>query len=432
MLPPCVYQMPSGARSRPSLDATRTSRPPPTAAVAPATTRTKTPPSTKSFTKMLKTSVQGTLRAAGLAGPTTSTTTTTSRPKQSPASNHEDQRTLRPTAAATAATAATVTPTATAKPTNGGGGNNKKRDESRTARGLRKLEGGMNYVRSRRITLTLRPSQPQQPPPSAITTMHNDTDADADADIEANGDPAMTMVSPSPHLRNPSMSSPDLLLSSSATTTRPSAIRTRSNQQQQQQQQHQQRRQQHQPPRPPRDSSQPQPISRPRPLIPASISSTSLVHGPDTPSRNKQPHSPTRKVSIPISVPIMRNPSASASTSHLPQSKSSPYGIYPTHHRNTSSTSLLSSPYRESIRKASSLLVRELLKPPQGVKPRDWEHIEFRLRTLVRLERIWGKSGATSSSTALATSSTIGMGGSEDRERRIFCESVRDGYVLCM
>ena len=127
---------------------------------------------------------------------------------------------------------------------------------------------------------------------------------------------------------------------------------------------------------------------------------------------------------------MMRIPSASASTSHLPHS--SPYGIYPTHHRNASSTSLLSSPYRESIRKASSLLVRELLRPPQGVKPRDWEHIEFRLRSLVRLERIWGKSGATASSTALATSSTIGMGGSEDRERRIFCESVRDGYVLCM
>jgi hypothetical protein len=101
--------------------------------------------STKLFTKMLKTSAQGTLRAATLTGPTTSTTTT-SRPKQSLASDNEDnedQRALRPAAAA-AATTITITFTAT----NDASGNNKKRDESRTACSLRKLEGSMNYVRS--------------------------------------------------------------------------------------------------------------------------------------------------------------------------------------------------------------------------------------------------------------------------------------------
>ena len=426
MITSTLYQMPSCAPTRPSLDATSTSRPPSSA--APATT-----PPTKSFTKMLKTSVQGTLRAAGLTGTTTSTTSH-SRPRESSASNNEDQRTLRP-AAATAAAAAAATATAT--------GGNKKRDESRTARGLRRLEGGMNFVRNRRITLTLRTSQPQtaatpQQPPyastSSITIMHNDTDTDANANADA---ATMIGLNPfvSPSLHNASMSSPDLLIS----TSRPAAIRTRPNQQHQHQHQHQQHQQQKPLPRQhQRRESQPQSISRPRPLIPASVSSTSLVHGPDTPTRrNKQPQSPTRKTTHSHSPPplsplhsMMRIPSASASTSHLPHS--SPYGIYPTHHRNASSTSLLSSPYRESIRKASSLLVRELLRPPQGVKPRDWEHIEFRLRSLVRLERIWGKSGATASSTALATSSTIGMGGSEDRERRIFCESVRDGYVLCM
>jgi hypothetical protein len=101
----------------------------------------------KLFTKMLKTSAQGTLRAATLAGPTTSTTTT-SRPKQSPASDNEDnedQHALRPAAAAAAA-ATTITVTFTA--TNGASGNNKKWDELQTACGLRKLEGGMNYVHS--------------------------------------------------------------------------------------------------------------------------------------------------------------------------------------------------------------------------------------------------------------------------------------------
>ena len=453
VIPSSVYQMPSRAPSRPSLDAAPTSRHrhPSSPAPAPAPTPTPTPvtttPPTKSFTKMLKTSVQGTLRAAGFAGTTGSSTpqprpTESPSPSPSPAPNEDpDQRTLRPAAAASASASAASNVSAdpagadadadvdvdAANTTD----KDKKRDESRTARGLRKLGGGMSFIRTRRTTLTLRtttsqpqtavtPQQPSSPPPCtstpSIPIMSNDTNTDTDPDA------------------HPSMSSPDLLIS----TTTTADTRTRPHQQQKQQKQHQQqpppRQQRQQQQQRPRRESQPQPISRPRPLIPASTSTTSLVHGPDTPtrpssSRNK-PQTPTRKPAH--SPPPIRIPSASASTSHLPQYSSYGYGLSPTHHRNTSSTSLLSSPYRESIRKASSLLVRELTRPPQGVKPRDWEHVEFRLRTLVRLERIWGKSGAASSSTALPSSSTIGMGGSEDRERRIFCESVRDGYVLCM
>ena len=143
------------------------------------------------------------------------------------------------------------------------------------------------------------------------------------------------------------------------------------------------------------------PISRPRPPISASSSSTSLPYGPDMPTR--------------------RNPS----------SRRHPvYQASPAHYRNTSSTCLLSTS-RESIRKASSLLAWELVIPIQGMNYRDWDYVNIRLHSLVHLGRVRGKTGAGGSSTASATPST--MGGSEDREeRRLFCATVRDGYVLCM
>jgi hypothetical protein len=49
---------------------------------------------------------------------------------------------------------------------------------------------------------------------------------------------------------------------------------------------------------------------------------------------------------------------------------------------------------------------------------------------LSRLERIWGKSGGGGSSTTAVNSGST-LGGGEERERRLFCETVRDGYVLC-
>ena len=390
--------MPPAAPSRASLDASRNansdrSGAPASSSAFVSAARAATPP-TKSFTKMLKSSVHGTLRAAGLTGTTTTTTTPT---------RNNDERTPR----------ASTTD-----------------KESRTARGFRKLEDGINFVRTRRISL-LRPSQPQpqpqpQPPTSPGVIINDDA-----------GIGWAPFVSPS--LRKASMSSPDLSTPATPRTTQ----HTRSQQQQQQQQQqHAPRQQQQRPPPISTRARDPQSISRPRPLIPASISSTSLPRSPDTPTRRNPsrnpPQTPTRRAAHsppPASaITIMRLPSASASTSQLPQSSpSSPrhpvYPASPAHYRNTSSASLISSPYRESIRKASSLLVRELARPPQGIKPRDWEDVDIRLRSLVRLERVWGKSGG-GSSTALATSST--MGGSEDRERRLFCETVRDGYVLCM
>lgn len=105
---------------------------------------------------------------------------------------------------------------------------------------------------------------------------------------------------------------------------------------------------------------------------------------------------------------------------------------------NISSGSLLLPPsnpeHRELIRTATSMLCREIIKAPahmmksdQGI--RDWEEVEYRTRSLARLERIWGRSGVTNGSP---TGSAPAMGSAgEERERRSFCEALRDGYVLC-
>lgn len=113
-------------------------------------------------------------------------------------------------------------------------------------------------------------------------------------------------------------------------------------------------------------------------------------------------------------------------------------------HLNASTTSLhalANSEHREFIRSASSILVRELHKPPSQVRDstldqKEYEEIEVRLRSLARLERVWGKSGSgMASSTQLSSvggASLSGLGaGGEERERRYFCDALRDGYVLC-
>ncbi|KAF9266954.1 hypothetical protein L218DRAFT_996486 [Marasmius fiardii PR-910] len=113
-------------------------------------------------------------------------------------------------------------------------------------------------------------------------------------------------------------------------------------------------------------------------------------------------------------------------------------------HFNMSNVSLSSpsSPeHRELIRTATSMLCKEIVKPPAhmsrtaaGIK--DWEEVEIRTRALVRLERIWGKSGVSTSSSNVnvnalpMSSSGLSLAG-EERERRLFSEALRDGFVLC-
>ena len=94
---------------------------------------------------------------------------------------------------------------------------------------------------------------------------------------------------------------------------------------------------------------------------------------------------------------------------------------------------------RELIRSATSFLCRELRKPPphlsRSQRARDWAEVEVRLQPLVRLERIWGKSralsGANSSQIGAGFSSTVISNAGEERERKLFCEALKDGVVLC-
>ncbi|KAF7370599.1 Cell division control protein [Mycena sanguinolenta] len=107
---------------------------------------------------------------------------------------------------------------------------------------------------------------------------------------------------------------------------------------------------------------------------------------------------------------------------------------------NVSTTSLSppSNPeHRDLIRTATSMLCKEVVKPPAhmtrteaGLK--DWEEVEVRVRALARLERIWGKSGIGGSSSNITLGAPAGVSvGGEERERRLFTEALRDGFVLC-
>ncbi|KAH7105802.1 hypothetical protein BKA62DRAFT_612758 [Auriculariales sp. MPI-PUGE-AT-0066] len=110
--------------------------------------------------------------------------------------------------------------------------------------------------------------------------------------------------------------------------------------------------------------------------------------------------------------------------------------VTPVYHRQNSSTASLSqpqsSPYREAIRAASACLAKEFTRKPPHFALSVWQEVEVRLRALVRLERIWGRSGSgASTGAAVGAPGSAGLSGGEDRERRIFQEALRDGYVLC-
>lgn len=61
---------------------------------------------------------------------------------------------------------------------------------------------------------------------------------------------------------------------------------------------------------------------------------------------------------------------------------------------------------------------------------RDWAEVEARTRALARLEHSSGVCSSTNVSTAVLSSSS-GLSAGEEREKRLFCETLRDGYVLC-
>jgi hypothetical protein len=108
-----------------------------------------------------------------------------------------------------------------------------------------------------------------------------------------------------------------------------------------------------------------------------------------------------------------------------------------TRHTNASTSSLsLAGPsdpiHREAVRAATSVLCKEILRPSQSATlgVREAEEVECRMGALARLERVWGKSGASANgSTTQLGGMTSSAGG--ERERRAFAEALRDGYVLC-
>ncbi|KAF9482546.1 hypothetical protein BDN70DRAFT_874898 [Pholiota conissans] len=62
-----------------------------------------------------------------------------------------------------------------------------------------------------------------------------------------------------------------------------------------------------------------------------------------------------------------------------------------------------------------------MCRTEQGL--RDWEEVEVRVKELIKEEKVWrnkGSKGGTGRDDE-----------SEERERRIFIEALRDGYVLC-
>ena len=88
--------------------------------------------------------------------------------------------------------------------------------------------------------------------------------------------------------------------------------------------------------------------------------------------------------------------------------------------------------HREAVRTATSVLCKEMMRPGQGTSlgVRESEEVEHRMRALARLERVWVKSGASTNGSTTQLGSSANMAG-EERERKLFTEALRDGYVLC-
>ncbi|KAH8997816.1 hypothetical protein EDB86DRAFT_3076353 [Lactarius hatsudake] len=109
------------------------------------------------------------------------------------------------------------------------------------------------------------------------------------------------------------------------------------------------------------------------------------------------------------------------------------------HHTNSTSSLSPAGPsnplHREAVRAATSVLCKEMLRPGQSASLglREAEEVECRMRALARLERVWVKTGASTngSTTQLGGLSLSANMAGEERERRMFTEALRDGYVLC-
>jgi len=196
-------------------------------------------------------------------------------------------------------------------------------------------------------------------------------------------------------------------------------------------------------------------VVTPRGFTSASTSSLNLIYPPHYSTNAIRRSSLDRRSPSPA-FPRASSPTSPTSPSSRPRALSPAHqhrqrAVSPTtaltRHANGSTTSVSaasgpSNPmHREAVRAATSLLCKEMLRPGQstGLGIRESEEVEVRMRALARLERVWGKSGASANGSVThlgATGSGI-VGGTavstsgEERERRLFSEALRDGYVLC-
>ena len=169
----------------------------------------------------------------------------------------------------------------------------------------------------------------------------------------------------------------------------------------------------------------------------------------------RRPSLDARRPSLDLSRSSLEGRRPSLDRAGSPVTPTRPRALSPTHPSitpnyyqnkllNASTTSLgvsSNTEHREQIRTASSYLCKEMLKPPSklndsSLQPRQWEEVEMRMRNLARLERVWGKSGGGMGSSSQLSSiggmSSSGLSASgEERERRLFTEALRDGFVLC-
>ncbi|KAG9313050.1 Pkinase-domain-containing protein [Chiua virens] len=165
-------------------------------------------------------------------------------------------------------------------------------------------------------------------------------------------------------------------------------------------------------------------------------SSAESPHRPSTETLSRSSVDSQRRLTMsPSPRPI--SPSSTARSRATSPSQRHPGHV---HNRNfnLSTVSLSSSTpeQRELVRTTISLLCKELRKPPPHLSrsghAKEWAEVEVRLQPLVRLERIWGKSGALpgASSSQVGVNSFVSNAG-EERERKLFCDALRDGVVLC-
>jgi hypothetical protein len=91
----------------------------------------------------------------------------------------------------------------------------------------------------------------------------------------------------------------------------------------------------------------------------------------------------------------------------------------------------------EAVRTATSVLCKEMLRPTERPNLRlyDSKEVAARLQALAEIEREWGGndiSGSATQNGALgATRDARANGPGEEKERMLFAEALRDGYVLC-